>query len=169
MSARIKHSFEQDAYLWILKILMVMNNTLWVTINLYLPQRRWVHSYRSRYGKIPIPGDLRAWNLVTWPGSVLASDAFALTNRSSTAARTLTMAVPSANCSGVLSMVLFLIVLWDKTVWYIIVENVAHMPQMGFLKYLRTCWSLPIQFSQRPRFNMVQKMSVKNVKVIVTG
>ena len=165
MSARIKHSFEQDAYLWILKILVVMNNTLWVTINLYLPQRRWVYSYRSRYGKIPIPGDLRAWNLVTWPGSVLASDAFALTNRSSTAARTLTMAVPSANCSGVLSMVLFLLSCEIKQ-YDIIVENVAHMPQMGFLKYLRTCWSLPIQFSQRPRFNMVQKCLSKMSKLL---
>lgn len=67
--------------------------------------RSYTDPYRSRYGCIPIPGDFNAWNFVICPGSAFASEELAFTNRSSTAASTVTIAWPSICCSGVFSMV----------------------------------------------------------------
>ncbi len=50
---------------------------------------------------------MRAWNLVTCPGSWRAKPAFDTTNLSRTSASTLTIAAPSAVCSGVASMLIF--------------------------------------------------------------
>ena len=73
------------------------------TVKYPLKKRR--KTYLSKYASTPIPGALSAWNLVTCPGSDLAVEVLEFTNRSSTAASTLTRMEPSAASSGVGSMV----------------------------------------------------------------
>lgn len=111
ISARIKHSFEHEAYLCILynPEMGVCERFCEVGPKIVLHQSK---TYLSRYAWIPIPGAFSAWNLVTWPGSDRARLELEQTSRSSTAARTSTIAWPSAICSGLLSMLSLNLFAW---------------------------------------------------------